>query len=61
MRLFVCFVAILHAGLAIETAKRYRAEMDALPALDPARAIYEDAIRFWLEHSRRLSFAARLA
>jgi len=39
----------------LEQAKKYRADMDALPPNDPRRAVYEEMIRDLLDRSRRLS------
>jgi hypothetical protein len=43
------------ADLILEQARKYRAEMDALPANDPRRDVYEKFIRDLLDHSQKLS------
>ena len=43
------------ADLILEQARKYRAEMDALPAGDSRREIYEKIIRDLLDHSQKLS------
>lgn len=43
------------ADSILDQAKKYRVEMDALPANDPRRDVYEKMIRDLLERSRRLS------
>jgi hypothetical protein len=45
------------ADSLLDQAKKYRAEMDALPAGDPRREVYDKMIRDLLERSRRLSNA----
>lgn len=43
------------ADSILDQAKKYRAEMDALPPNDPRREVYEKMIRDLLERSRKLS------
>lgn len=43
------------ADSILEQAKKYREEMEKLPANDPGRAIYEKVIRDLLDRSRNLS------
>lgn len=43
------------ANSMIEMAKRYRAEMEALPPNDPQRAVYEKTIRELLARAKLIS------